>query len=91
MTATTQAAVSGIAFDELLPNAPIGTLHEYAESPYKRMAYPKPCFKCNQPTRWESVAFNRRACSPNCANALWDEYFYAVESVGGVYVGFAEE
>lgn len=91
LTATTQAAVSGTAFDEILPDAPINSIHEYAESPYKRMAYPEPCFNCNQPTRWESVALNLRACSPDCADALWDAYFYAVESVGGVSVGFVDD
>ena len=34
--------------------------------------------------------FELPICSTGCADALWDDYFYAVEFVGGVSVGFDE-
>ena len=91
MDAQTTAAVSGTAFDELLPDAPINALHEYAESPYKRVAQAAPCIICTRPTRWRSVAFDLRICSPDCADRLWDAYYAKVEESGGVDVGFADD
>lgn len=91
MTATKQTAVSGTSFDEVLPDAPINSLHEYAESPYKRVAQAAPCIICTTPTRWRSVVFDLRICSPDCADRLWDAYYAKVEKVGGVDVGFDED
>ena len=88
MTATKPATVSGTSFDELLPDAPIGQRHKYKEDTFIKWSSPKPCHHCNEPTRWASVIFELRICSPRCADALMEEYFYAVESVGGVRVGF---
>lgn len=90
MSAQIQTEVSG-TFNDMWPDTMTGQRHKYNEHDYIKWASDRQCYKCNAPTQWVSVVFELRICSPRCADALMDEYFYAVEAVGGVSVGFADE
>lgn len=83
---TETSMVFGVAF----PGSECGDCREYNGRCYVKTGDLRSCHKCDAQTSWMSVIFELPICLTGCADALWDDYFYAVEFVGGVSVGFDE-
>lgn len=64
-----------MTWDELYPNAPVE--FEPVGTDVVRVSVTAPCWHCLRPTAWAELNFQAHLCSPECADAKWQEYLAA--------------
>lgn len=40
-----------------------------------------PCCLCRKPSMWASISFEAPFCSAKCADKMWDDYFFQLETM----------